>query len=61
MFKIQSSGSFCVRVLAIVHGSRAATLTCVDPEPQLLLMTEQRALASYMRAIGKCNCVIFEF
>lgn len=61
MFKMQRSGSFCVKALAIVHGSSAVSLTLVNPEPQLPLLTDQRALAAYMRAIGKCNCVIFVF
>jgi hypothetical protein len=55
MFKLQRSGpgSLCVRALAIIHGGSSVTLTCVEPQPQLLLLTEQRALATYMQAIGK--------
>jgi len=59
MFKIQRSGSFSVRALAIVNGSSAVALTCVDPQPQFPLLTEQRALVSYMKAIGKCKCDVF--
>ena len=61
MFKMQRYGPFCVKALAIVHGSSAASLTCVNPEPHMPLLTDQRALAAYMRAIGKCNCAIFVF
>jgi hypothetical protein len=52
MFKLQRSrpGSLCVRALAIVHGGSSVALTCVEPQPQLLLLTEQRALATYMQA-----------
>ncbi len=55
MFKLQRSGpgSLSVRALAIVHGGSSVALTCVEPQPQLLLLTEQRALATYMQAIGK--------
>ena len=59
MFKLQPSASFSVRARAVVHGSSAVALTCVDPQPQFPLLTEQRALASYLQAIGKCNCHIF--
>ena len=55
MFKLKRSGSasLCVRALAIVHGSSTVALTCVEPQPSLLLLTEQRALATYLQAIGK--------
>jgi hypothetical protein len=42
--------------VAVVDGSSVVALTSVDPEPKFPLLTEQRALASYMQAIGKCNC-----
>jgi hypothetical protein len=54
VFKLQHSGSFSVRAVAIVNGSSTVALTCVDPEPKFPLLTEQRALASYLQAIGKC-------
>jgi hypothetical protein len=44
---------------AIVGGSRAVALSCVDPEPKFPLLTEQAALVSYLTAIGKCNCHTF--
>jgi hypothetical protein len=56
VFKLERSGSFSVRAVAVVDGSSVVALTSVDPEPKFPLLTEQRALASYMQAIGKCNC-----
>jgi hypothetical protein len=55
IFKLQRSGSFSVRALAIVHGSSVVALACVDPQPKFHFLTEQRALASYMQAVGKCS------
>jgi hypothetical protein len=56
IFKLEHSGSFSVRAVAIVNGSSAVALSCVDPVPKFPLLTEQRALASYLQAISKYNC-----
>jgi hypothetical protein len=59
IFKLSKSGSFTVRALAIVNGNSAVASTCCDPEPQFPLLIEQRALASYLKAIGKFRCINF--
>ena len=56
IFKLEHSGSFSVRAVAIVNGSSAVALSCVDPVPKFPLLTEQRALASYLQAISTYNC-----
>jgi hypothetical protein len=55
-FDIKHSGSFSVRAMAVVGGSTAVTLSCVDPQPKFPLLTEQKALALYLQAIGEGRC-----
>ena len=58
LFSKLASGSFSIRAIAIVHGKSAACFSCTDPEPNVLLCTEQRALVSYMEAVtfAVCKC-----
>jgi hypothetical protein len=56
-FRILHPGSFSVRVVAVVDGSSAVAVTCVDPEPKFPLLTEQQALVSYLQAVGTSQSV----
>jgi len=55
LFSKLPSGSFSIRAIAIVHGKSAVCFSCTDPEPEYPLLTEQRALVSYMHAVCKCH------
>ncbi len=55
LFSKLPSGSFSIRAIAIVHGKSAACFNCTDPQPEFPLLTEQRALVSYMHAMCKCR------
>ena len=62
LFSKLASGSFSIRAIAIVHGKSAVCFSCTDPEPNIPLCTEQRALVSYMEAVtfAVCKCPRFD-
>ena len=52
LFAKQPSGSFSIRAVAIVDGTSAVAITSTDPEPVFPLLTEQRALVTYLDAVS---------
>jgi len=52
LFSKQPSGSYSVRAVAIVDGSSAAAVSATDPEPNLPLLSNQRALVTYLEAVS---------
>jgi hypothetical protein len=56
LFSKLDSGSFSVRVHAIVDGSSSAVVSVADPPPKFPLLTEQRALVTYFEAVRSSSC-----
>ena len=52
LFAKQASGSFSVRAVAVVDGASAVAVSVTDPEPIFPLLTEQRALVTYLEAVS---------
>jgi hypothetical protein len=51
LFSKRDSGSFSVRVVAVVDGSSSVAVSTADPPPKFPLLSEQRALVTYFEAV----------